>query len=130
MGYFVNNIGANFGTFNFSNTVGPAADVGQYGAFTMAEPGSGGSGVGLNYTMLYEGSTSAINTPRDSGGFNISPVTANMFPLIDRGAFGASFDPSQYVIDLSYKPLAGNTATQLNLTLDTSRWIHWRQSSR
>ena len=43
-----------------------------------------------------------------------------MFPLIDRGAFGASFDPSQYVIDLSYKPLAGNTATQLNLTLDTS----------
>ena len=54
-GNFVNNIGANYGTFNFSNTVGPAPDVGKYGAFTIAEPGAGGSGVGLNYTMLYEG---------------------------------------------------------------------------
>ena len=118
-GNFVNNIGANYGTFNYSNTVGPAADVGRYGAFTIAEPGSGGSGIGLNYTMLYDGSTSAINTPVDSGQ-QVSPVTANMFPLIDRGAFGASFDPSQYVVDLSYKPLAGNTATQLNLTLESS----------
>ena len=42
-GNFVNNTGAQFGTFNFSNTVGPAADVGRYGAFTMAEPGAGGS---------------------------------------------------------------------------------------
>ena len=119
-GNFVNNTGAQFGTFNFSNTVGPAADVGRYGAFTIAEPGAGGSGIGLNYTTLYEGGTSAINTPHDSGGFDISPVTANMFPLIDRGTFGTNFDPTQYVIDLTYKPLSGNTATQLNLTLDTS----------
>ena len=46
-----------------------------------------------------------------------------MFPLIDRGAFGASFDGSQYVVELSYKPIltgaAPDTASQLNLTLET-----------
>jgi hypothetical protein len=125
-GNFVNNIGANYGTFNYGNTVGqaPAADGGKYGAFTIAEPGSDGSGVGLNYTMLYENGTSAINTPQDPFLGAVTPVTANMFPLIDRGAFGASFDGSQYVIDLSYKPIltgaAPDTATQLNLTLETS----------
>jgi MYXO-CTERM domain-containing protein len=122
-GNFVNNIGANYGTFNFSNTVGAAPDVGKYGAFTLTEPGAGGSGVGLNYTMLYENGVSAINTPVDSGQ-QISPVTADMFPLIDRGTFGTNFDPTQYVIDLTYKPVltgaAPDTATQLNVTLDTS----------
>ena len=72
--------------------------------------------------MLYEGSTSAINTPVDSGS-QVNPVTATMFPLIDRGAFGASFDGSQYVVELSYKPIltgaAPDTASQLNLTLET-----------
>jgi hypothetical protein len=124
-GNFVNNIGANYGTFNYGNTVGqaPAADGGKYGAFTLAEPGSDGSGVGLNYTMLYENSTSAINTPQDPFLGAVTPVTANMFPLIDRGAFGASFDGSQYVVELSYKPIltgaAPDTASQLNLTLET-----------
>ena len=75
---FVNNTGAQFGTFNFSNTVGPAADVGRYGAFTIAEPVRGGSGVGLNYTTLYENGVSAINSPTDSGS-QVAPVTANMF---------------------------------------------------
>jgi hypothetical protein len=43
-----------------------------------------------------------------------------MFPILDRATFGANFDPSQYVAELVYKPLPGNMATQLNLTLDST----------
>ena len=43
-----------------------------------------------------------------------------MFPILDRAVFGANFDPNQYVAELVYKPLPGNTATQLNVTLDTT----------
>jgi hypothetical protein len=106
-----------FGRFTYGPiTVGPSATLGRYGAFTVAEPGTGGSGVGINFAL----GSPAIDSPRDSFSGPISPVTAAMFPLLDRATFGVNFDPSQYVAELVYKPLEGNTATQLNMTLDSS----------
>ncbi len=106
-----------FGSFSYGAiTVGPSATLGRYGAFTIAEPGSGGSGLGVNYTL----GAPAIDSPRDPFLGTISPVTADLFPLLDRATFGANFDPTQYVAELVYKPLAGNTATGLNMTLDTT----------
>jgi hypothetical protein len=122
-GLIVNNGGggqsgwSGFGRFTYGSiTVGPSATLGRYGAFTVAEPGTGGSGVGINFAIGAPG----MDTPRDSFLGTISPVTADMFPLLDRGVFGVNFDPTQYVAELVYKPLTGNTATQLNVTLDTT----------
>ena len=106
-----------FGRFTYGAiTVGPSATLGRYGAFTVAEPGSDGSGVGVNFTL----GAPAIDSPRDPFLGTISPVTADLFPLLDRATFGANFDPTQYVAELVYKPLEGNTATGLNMTLDTT----------
>ena len=123
-GMIVNNTGGGqpgwggFGRFNYSNTVGlpVTPGLGQYDAFTISEPGTSGSGVGINFTM----GTPSIDSPRDPFLGVISPVTANMFPILDRATFGTNFDPNQYVAELVYKPLPGNTATQLNLTLDST----------
>jgi hypothetical protein len=121
-GMIVNNSGGGqsgwggFGRFSYGgNTIGTSATLGRYGAFTISEPGAGGSGVGVNFAM----GSPAIDSPTDLFSGPLSPVTANMFPLLDRGAFGINFDPTQYVAELVYKPLTGNTATQLNMTLDT-----------
>jgi hypothetical protein len=106
-----------FGRFSYGgNTIGPSSTLGRYGAFTISEPGAAGSGVGVNFAF---GSPS-IDSPRDSFGGPITPVTSAMFPLLDRATFGVNFDPSQYVAELIYKPLEGNTATQLNVTVDTT----------
>lgn len=122
-GLIVNNSGGGqagwggFGRFNYGAiTLGESATLGRYGAFTVAEPGSGGSGVGINFAL----GSPALDSPRDSFAGPITPVTSAMFPLLDRGTFGVNFDPTQYVAELVYKPLAGNTATQLNVTLDTT----------
>jgi hypothetical protein len=106
-----------FGRFTYGAiTVGPSESLGRYGAFTVAEPGSDGSGVGVNFAL----GSPAIDSPRDSFTGPITTVTSAMFPLLDRGTFGVNFDPTQYVAELVYKPLPGNTATQLNMTLDTT----------
>ncbi|RIK75972.1 MAG: hypothetical protein DCC67_14535 [Planctomycetota bacterium] len=122
-GMIVNNTGGGqpgwigFGRFVYgSMTVGPSATLGRYGAFTVSEPGTGGSGVGVNFAM----GSPAIDSPRDSFSGPITPVTSAMFPLLDRATFGVNFDPTQYVAELVYKPLAGNTATQLNVTVDST----------
>jgi hypothetical protein len=106
-----------FGRFTYGGmTVGPSTTLGRYGAFTVSEPGASGSGVGINFAL----GSPAIDSPRDLFAGAISPVTANMFPLLDRATFGINFDPTQYAAELVYKPLPGNTATQLNMTLDTT----------
>jgi hypothetical protein len=120
-GMIVNNIGGGqpgwggYGRFTYGSTVGPAVTptLGQYDAFTFSEPGSGGSGVGVNFGI------GNINSPVDAG-VPVSPVTSAMFPLLDRATFGINFNPSEYVAELIYKPLEGNSATQLNMTLDTT----------
>ncbi len=121
-GMIVNNSGGGqpswggFGRFTYGPiTVGTptTAGLGRYEAFTVAEPGTDGSGVGVNFAV------GNINSPVDAFLGVIDPVTANMFPLLDRGTFGVNFDPTQYVAEIIYKPLLGNTATQLNMTLDT-----------
>jgi hypothetical protein len=119
-GMIVNNTGGGqpgwggYGRFTYSSTVGPPVTptLGQYDAFTLAEPGAGGSGVGVNFGI------GNINSPVDAFLGVVSPVTSNMFPLLDRATFGVNFDPSEYVAELIYKPLEGNTATQLNMTID------------
>lgn len=122
-GMIVNNAGegqpgwGGFGRFSYGPiTVGTPTTpgVGRYEGFTISEPGTDGSGVGVNFAI------GNINSPVDAFLGAVDPVTANMFPLLDRGTFGVNFDPSQYVAELIYKPLAGNTATQLNMTLDTT----------
>ncbi len=122
-GMIVNNTGGGqpgwggFGRFNYGPiTLGESAALGRYGAFTVSEPGTGGSGVGVNFTF----GEPVIDSPRDAFSGAIDPVTSAMFPLLDRASFGANFDPNQYVAELVYKPLPGNTATQLNVTLDTT----------
>jgi hypothetical protein len=120
-GMIVNNTGGGqpgwggYGRFTYGSTVGPAVTptLGQYDAFTFSEPGSGGSGVGVNFGI------GNINSPVDAG-VPVSPVTSAMFPLLDRATFGINFNPSEYVAELIYKPLEGNSATQLNMTLDTT----------
>jgi hypothetical protein len=126
-GMLVNNSGGGqpswggFGRFQYGDTfsVGTSPTLGRYDSFTISETGgvgtSAGGGVGLNYAI------GNVNTPVDSVAGPVRPVTANMFPILDRAVFGINFDPNQYVAELIYKPLAGNTATQLNVTLDTPR---------
>ncbi len=123
-GMIVNNSGGGqpswggYGRFTYGNSfaVGEPTTpgLGRYDAFTITESGVDGGGVGVNYTI------GDINSPVDSSAGSITPVTANMFPLLDLGTFGANFDPNQYVAELVYKPLPGNTATQLNMTVDSS----------
>lgn len=126
-GMIVNNSGGGqagwggFGRFSYGPvTIGPSPTLGRYGAFTLSEPGTGGGGVGVNFAL----GSPAIDSPRDSFSGPITPVTAAMFPLLDRATFGVNFDPSQYVAELVYKPLPGNTATQLNMTIDTTDGFH------
>jgi hypothetical protein len=114
-----------FGRFDYAGggnpttiTVGTPTTpgLGRYDAFTISEPGVDGSGVGINFMG------GNINSPVSFVGAQIepvNPVTANMFPLLDLATFGANFDANEYVAELVYKPLPGNTATQLNVTLDT-----------
>jgi hypothetical protein len=120
-GMIVNNTGAGqpswggYGRFTYGSiTVGTSSTLGRYDSFTVSEPGTGGSGVGVNFAV------GNINSPVDAALGPVTPVTSNMFPLLDRGTFGVNFDPNQYVAELIYKPLPGNTATQLNMTLDTT----------
>jgi hypothetical protein len=124
-GMIVNNQGGGqpgwggFGRFSYGgNTIGvpTTPGLGPYDAFTLSHIDNSGSGVGVNFTL----GTPAIDSPRDPFLGPISPVTAQMFPLLDRASFGANFNPDEYVAELVYKPLASNTATQLNVTLDTS----------
>jgi hypothetical protein len=122
-GNIVNNTGGGqpswggYGRFSYGNgfTVGDptTAGLGRYDAFRITETGVGGGGVGVNYTI------GNLNTPVDPFLGILSPVNANMRPLLDLATFGANFDPSQYVAELVYKPGPTNTATQLNMTLDT-----------
>jgi hypothetical protein len=133
-GMIVNNSGGGqplwggFGRFSYAATgttvtIGTPTTpgLGRYDAFTIAEPGLGGSGVGVNFANgNVDPTTGWINSPVDAFLGIVRPVTANMFPLLDRGTFGINFDPTQYVAELIYKPLAGNTATQLNMTVDTT----------
>jgi hypothetical protein len=124
-GMIVNNQGGGqagwggFGRFSYGgNTIGPptTASLGPYDAFLLSHTADSGSGVGVNFTL----GAPAIDSPRDPFLGPISPVTSSMFPLLDRASFGVNFDPNEYVAELVYKPLPGNTATQLNVTLDTT----------
>jgi hypothetical protein len=122
-GMIVNNTGGGqpnwggFGRFSYGgNTIGVSTrlGIGRYDAFTLSHTADSGSGVGVNYTI------GNINSPADPFLGIVSPVTDQMFPILDLATFGANFDPTQYVAELVYRPLTGNTATQLNMTLDTS----------
>jgi hypothetical protein len=113
-GLIVNNT---FGRFSYGGmTVGESSTLGRYGAFTISEPGTAGSGVGINFTPGFPN----ITSPRDGFSGPISPVTSQMFPLLDRAGFGTNFDPNEYVAELVYKTLDGNDSTRLNVTLDTA----------
>ena len=102
-----------FGRFSYDGmAVTPSTELGRYGAFEIRKDGAGGSGMGFNFTSGQ--SDNPVNA-----GVVISPVAANMFPLLDRAGWGTNFDPSQYVAELVFKPLAGNNGDQLNVTLDT-----------
>jgi len=103
-----------FGRFSYAGMqISPSSQLGRYGAFEIRTENNGtGSGMGFNFSV---GDT---RNPMDAG-LQIDPVTANMFPLLDRSMYGVNFDPSQYVAEIVYKPLAGNGGDQLNLTLDT-----------
>ncbi|HEX2476231.1 MAG TPA: hypothetical protein VHK01_15880, partial [Lacipirellulaceae bacterium] len=103
-----------YGRFSYSGIViSQSPELGRFGAFEILHTGDGdGSGMGFNFT------TGDANNPVNAGS-PVSPVAANMFPLLDRSGFGVNFDPNQYVAELVYKPLPDNTGDQLNLTLDT-----------
>jgi hypothetical protein len=93
--------------------ISQSPELGRFGAFEILHAENGdGSGMGFNFT------TGDANNPVNAGSF-VSPVAANMFPLLDRSGFGVNFDPNQYVAELVYKPLPDNTGDQLNLTFDS-----------
>ena len=93
--------------------VAPSATLGRYGAFEITKAGTGGSGMGFNFSLVGQ-----ADNPVNAGTV-IPNVAANMFPLLDRAAWGVNFDPSQYVAELVFKPLPDNNGNQLNLTLDS-----------
>jgi hypothetical protein len=107
-----------FGRFSYGSTFAVSTPVtpglGRYDAFRITESGGGGGGVGVNFTI------GNLNSPQDPFVGIIQPVNKQMFPLLDLATFGANFDPNQYVAELVYKPGPANTATQLNVTLDTN----------
>lgn len=100
-----------YGTDN-AMSVTPSVELGRYGAFEIQYTGTSGSGFGFNN----------FNGPVDNPiSFDeiVDPVTADMFPLLDRAGWGANFDPSQYRAELVFKPMPDNDGDGLNLTLDT-----------
>ncbi len=103
-----------FGRFSYAGMqISPSSQLGRYGAFEVRTANDGtGSGMGFNF------SGGDARNPMDAGQ-QIDPVTSAMFPLLDRSMYGINFDPSQYVCQIVYKPLAGNGGDQLNMTLDT-----------
>jgi hypothetical protein len=124
-GMIVNNTGGGqpgwggFGRFSYGgNMIGTPTTpgLGPYDGFTLSHSDDSGSGVGINYTL----GTPALDSPRDQFLGVLGPVTADMFPILDRATFGTNFVPDEYVAELVYKPLEGNEATQLNLTIDTT----------
>jgi hypothetical protein len=103
-----------YGRFSYNGIViSQSPELGRFGAFEILHNENGdGSGMGFNFT------TGDPNSPVNAGT-PVSPVAANMFPLLDRSGFGVNFDPAQYVAELVYKPLLDNSGDQLNMTLDT-----------
>jgi len=102
-----------FGRFTYDGImIAPSTELGRYGAFEIRKDGAGGSGMGFDFT------SGQADNPVNAGAV-ISPVANNMFPLLDRAAWGTNFDPTQYVAELVFKPLPTNNGDQLNMTLDT-----------
>ncbi len=118
-GLYVNNASqgqpgwSGFGFFCQGATCGPSATLGKYGAFVVDDLEGQGSNSAWHTTVNRDAIFESVFQQPVLG------IDASDFPYIDRGAFGANFDPDNFVIDVVYKPLPGNAATSFDVTLDT-----------
>jgi hypothetical protein len=109
-----------FGRTSFGNTIS-VGNFGQYGSFRLQEAGLDGSGVQLSSLMNNYNGASNLRLPADALHDPIplgSGVDAAFAPVMDTAIYGQSFDPTLYTAELKYKPLPGNQATTLQLTLE------------
>ncbi|HJQ79010.1 MAG TPA: PEP-CTERM sorting domain-containing protein [Lacipirellulaceae bacterium] len=109
------------GSFTYDGLSVTAGSLGQYGSFIVdslnstgggATGGVGGSGVGWNIAVNNE-------SPFDQLTGHWLDVTANDFPIFDRGGYGINFNPDNYKLEVVYKPLPTNEASVFNILMDT-----------
>jgi hypothetical protein len=112
-----------FNTFQFGPILFAAGELGRYKSFYFVKNNTGDGGISHNARMN-------SSTPEHWNGTEFQPapapvdLTTTYFPVIDRAGFGQLFDPSEYQIEVKFKPnigvagLPSNTAPLFTVGLD------------
>lgn len=95
--------------------VSAPTSVPEFEGFFFDDENMGGGGAGYN-------AINNLNAPTDaSTELPIEPLDfgiAGTFDILDRGSFGANFTPSDYVVEVIYKPGPENTSTDINVMVE------------
>lgn len=94
-----------FGTFTIANPI--TTGLGKYDAFRWQKTGEGACCISHN-SRVHSDTPETIDDPVGAPGtFRLAPdsVTKDFMPIIDQRHFGQVIDPSQYQIEVKFKPL-------------------------
>ena len=121
-----------FNTFQFGAMQTQAGTQGRYRSFYAVGQGTGENG-GVSHNARFNS-----NTPQHFNGIEFQTVapldiTNAYYPVIDRAAFGQRFEPSQYQIEVKFKPNLSapfpvnlqNQAVQFSVGLDQQFGFVW-----
>jgi hypothetical protein len=110
-----------FNTFRFGPMASAAGSLGRYKSFYFIQTAPGSAGL-ITYGRTISSS------PEHWTGSEYQPaapldIGSDYFPVIDRAAFGALFDPDDYQIEVKFKPnqtqgLPPNQAAAFDVNLD------------
>ncbi len=95
-----------FGAFAVNNPV--TTGYGKYDSFRFQKTGTGDCCISHNARMhsdTPESVTGFDQNNQPTTGLIADSITKDYLPIIDRAAFGQQFDPSQYEIQVKFKPL-------------------------
>lgn len=98
-----------FGTFNISNPI--TTGMGKYDAFRWQKTGTGACCISHN-SRVHSDTPETIDDPVGAPNtFRLldNSVTKDFLPIIDQRHFGQVIDPSQYQIEVKFKPLLQKT---------------------
>ena len=99
-----------FGSFSVNNAV--TTGMGKYDAFRFQKTAVGDCCISHNarlHSDTPESVTGFDQNNQPTTGLIADSITKNYLPVIDRAAFGQQFDPSQYEIQVKFKPLLQKT---------------------
>lgn len=94
-----------FGTFTINNPI--TTGQGKYDAFRWQKTGTGACCISHN-SRIHSDTPETIDDPVGApGSFRLVPdsITKDFMPIIDQRHFGQVIDPSQYQIEVKFKPL-------------------------